>query len=370
MGFRQVRLYHFRNLADGVLPLEAPQVFLVGPNGQGKSNLLEALYVLSYGGSFRTRRDQELCKDDTADMALDGLYSDDHGDLEVAVRFKDNRKTIRVDNQPIGDRRDLVSRIPTVIFRHDDMAFVNGSPDMQRWFVDQTLSMYQPQYIDVLRRYRRILQNRNQVIRDGSNEAMLSVYDRQLAEAGLELLQQRHIVLQAFNRVFQEEFLYISRLEHPLVIEYRPGWRNLETVEGVMEHLHGRREQEAALRTTTSGPHRDRMLFRVDGVDFLQRASTGQIRLVALILRVAQARFFREKTRRKPVLLLDDVLLELDGERRTRLVERLPESAQRVFTFLPGEPYGDYQTGETLVYGVDHGTFTGTERRGSDSPPG
>ncbi len=356
MGFQRVRLFQFRNLRDGEIDLASPQVFLVGTNGQGKSNLLEALYVLSYGGSFRTRRDQELCRTGTREMALDGSFHGPDGGYTLEIRYRENRKSIHLDGETVQDRRDLVSLIPSVVFRHDDMVFVNGPPEMQRWFTDQTLSMNDPLYIDAMRRYRKILRNRNQVIRDGQTE-MLSVYDPQLAEQGLEIQRRRHTVLESFNEVFAREFQEIARLPDDLVLEYRPSWRELDSVETVQEHLRAHRSQEEALRTTTSGPHRDRILFRYAGQDFLTIASTGQMRMVALILRVAQARFFAERTGRKPVLLLDDVLLELDGERRERFINRLPPSDQRVFTFLPVEPYAGYRNDETMVYSVQDGTL-------------
>lgn len=341
---------------DGVVDLNAPHVFLVGTNGQGKSNFLEALYMLSYGGSFRTRRDQEVCRSGTNEMALSGTYSASGETVRVDVRYQEGRKTIRIDEVSVQDRRDLVSRIPSVIFRHDDMAFVNGSPDMQRWFVDQTLSMNHPLYIDDMRRYRRILRNRNQLIKDNNLE-LLPAYDRELAEQGLEIQRRRAEVLEAFNAVFSQEFRAIACLTEDLHLVYRPSWRNIDSAEDVGKHLLKHRAQEVALRTTTSGPHRDRIVFRYGDTDFLTVASTGQVRLVALILRVAQARFFAERSEKLPVLLLDDVLLELDHQRRERFVERLPEAEQKVFTFLPGEPYTGYRNEATVVYGVSDGVL-------------
>ncbi|MCG8479353.1 MAG: DNA replication and repair protein RecF [Spirochaetales bacterium] len=354
MGFERVRYYQFRNLQDGFLDLPARQIFLIGRNGQGKSNFLESLYLLSYGGSFRTRRDNELCRLGEREMAVDGLFTGRDGRHRLEIRMIEGRKRITLDDTPVQDRRDMVSLIPSVAFRHDDMAFVNGPPEMQRWFVDQTLSMYQPTYIDDLRRYRRILRNRNRAIKDGMAD-LLPVYDIELAEVGIEIQRRRRDVLGAFNRVFSHTFRLISELDSELVLDYRPSWRDLDSVNTVVEHLEQRRDQEYALRTTTSGPHRDRILFRYDGRDFMQIASTGQTRLVALILRTAQAQFFSQTTRRLPVLLLDDVLLELDPQRRSLFVEQLPDSEQRVFTFLPGEPYDAYRTADTLVYSVEDG---------------
>jgi DNA replication and repair protein RecF len=362
VGFQSLRLYQFRNLEDTNLDLSGNQVFFIGENGQGKSNLLEALYLLSYGGSFRTRRDSEMCRDNSDSFGLDGQYTSNAEDVRVSLRFQEGKKTISLDGETIRDRRDLVSRIPTVIFRHDDMNFVQGSPDMQRWFIDQTLSMYQPVYIDMLRRYKAILRNRNQIIRDHGDPGLLKVYDRQLAETGLQLQGQREAVMAAFNIVFSEEFAWISQLPEPFVLRYRPSWRGLTNVDQVLRYLEDRRDQEMALRTTTSGPHRDRVLFRYGDLDFLQRGSTGQIRLVSLILRVAQARFFAEQTNRLPLLLLDDVLLELDPHRRARFVARLPRSEQRIFTFLPGEPWQDYQEENTIRYTVENGRCIGKKR--------
>ncbi len=355
MAFEEVRFYQFRNLADGTVDIASRQLFLVGENGQGKSNFLESLYLLSYGGSFRTRRDSELCRTGEREMAVDGYVSNSEGNHRIQIRFHDGKKKIRLDSAPVTDRRDMISIIPSVVFRHDDMTFVNGPPEMQRWFVDQTLSMNSPAYVDDLRRYRIILKNRNHTIRNGQFD-LLEIYNGELAEAGLLIQQRRKAVIDAFNDVFQEDFQDISGLDLPLTLEYRPSWRGLEQVEDVVKELEARKNQEQNLRTTTSGPHRDRLLFRYQDKDFLQVASTGQIRLVALILRVAQARVFGNTTGRLPVLFLDDVLLELDPSRRTRFVERLPQSEQRIFTFLPGEPYHAYRNDDTLIYFVENGT--------------
>lgn len=356
MSYEHVRFYQFRNLQDGTVEVAAPQVFLRGENGQGKSNFLESLYILSYGGSFRTRRDTDLCRIGTREMSIAGRVDNESGFHGIDVRYQEGKKKISLDNSAVSDRRDMISLNPSVVFRHDDMVFVNGAPEMQRWFVDQTLSMYRPIYVDDLRRYRRILKNRNHAIKNEQME-LLDLYDRELAESGLRIQRKRKEVIDAFNTVFTEDFRAVSGLNETLILSYRPSWRDIDTVDEVVDILESRREQERVLRTTTSGPHRDRVLFRYGDRDFLQIASTGQIRLTALILRVAQARFYAQRSGKSPVLLLDDVLLELDPTRRARFVERLPEHGQRVFTFLPGEPYEAYCTDETLVYSVSDGTI-------------
>jgi DNA replication and repair protein RecF len=368
VGFLSVRTYNFRNLADGEVACDAPEVFLVGENGQGKTNFLETIYVLCYGGSFRVRRDEQLCREGENQLLLRGQMRDERGEThEIAYGWESatdsGKKSIRLNGKPVSDRKELVSMLPCIVFAHDDIEFVQGSPDRQRFFFDQTLSLYDPLFIDVLRRYRKVLRARNIALKDGRRD-LLDVYDHQLAEAGVELLDKRGEATQAFNETFGELFTRISGFAEPLRIEHRPSWRLFEAAGNTAgpaseaaTQLSRRREHDLYMKTTTSGPHRDRFVFRQAGRDFTRTASTGQLRLVSLILRVAQAQFFAARSGRAPVLLLDDVLLELDPTRRRRFLEALPAYEQAFFTFLPDERFTDYRGADTLIYRVADGTI-------------
>lgn len=358
MSFQRVRLYRFRNLADGEVPLGSTDVFLVGENGQGKTNFLEALYLLSYGSGFRSRRDVDLCRHGSDELAVDGEYLGEAGVYRVGIRYRDRRKTITVDDRVVDDRRDMIAAIPTVLFRHDDIALVSGTPENQRWFCDQTASMIRAAFVDDLRRYRRILRSRNEALKRHQPD-LIDAYDAQLVKYGGAIQQARRQIVAAFNVVFEREYHEISGHPEPLSIEYRPSWRAEQSDDERLARLVSQRDRDLAIGTTTSGPHRDRIEFRYQGADFVATASTGQIRLVSLVLRVAQMRYVAEVTGRQPVLLLDDVLLELDPMRRERFLDRLPDARQRVFTFLPGEPYDAYRGPDTLVYSVRDGTLRG-----------
>lgn len=376
MGFLSVRTYNFRNLADAEIACDAPEVFLVGENGQGKTNFLEAVYVLCYGGSFRVRRDEQLVREGERRLLLQGSLRDEDGERQdLAYGWESARdsgkKSIRLNGKPVSDRKDLVSILPCIVFAHDDIEFVQGSPDRQRFFFDQTLSLYDPLFIDVLRRYRKVLRARNIALKEGRSD-LLEVYDRQLAEAGVELLEKRTVATVAFNETFSELFTGISGFAEPLHIEHRPSWRIsaaseaaggdagggpawARAVREAEAQLARRRDHDLYMKTTTSGPHRDRFVYRHEGRDFTQTASTGQLRLVSLILRVAQAQFFAARSGRRPVLLLDDVLLELDPTRRKRFLNALPDYEQAFFTFLPDERFSDYRREHTLIYRVTDG---------------
>jgi len=130
-------------------------------------------------------------------------------------------------------------------------------------------------------------------------------------------------------------------------------------LEGILRRLESKRHEELALGTSLSGPHRDRWNFMADGSDFAAKASTGQLRLVSLTLRMVQAEYYTERAGRRPILLLDDVLLELDRGRRSRFLDLLPPASQAFFTFLPGESWEENRTGSSLVYEVKDGRISG-----------
>ena len=138
-------------------------------------------------------------------------------------------------------------------------------------------------------------------------------------------------------------------------IAYHPSWKKTKTSEDALELLEGKRERDKILGTTTSGPHRDDIVFKYGENDFSQLASTGQMRLLSLILKVTQAIYYHEQSGKKPILLLDDVLLELDAQRKVAFLASLPEYEQAVFTFLPEENFLHYAKKDTLLYSVKGG---------------
>lgn len=353
MAFTQLRSYGFRNLSNETLSINAPEVFFVGENGQGKSNLLEAVHYLCYGSSFRTRKTEHLIQKQHNAFKLVARVRDTEYPIdELAVTYRDKKRSISFDGKSVHDRKELLEHFPCIIFCHGDIEFINGSPDMQRLFFDQTLSLLDHHYIDLLRNYRQILRSRNAAIKDGRNE-LLSVYDEQLTQYGILLRDTRAAVVDEFNQSLGEVFERTAQINAEVGIRYLPSWK----VGHEAETLTRMRDRDLAFGTTTSGPHRDRYKFLRDGREFTETASTGQLRLLSLVLRTAQARYIADKTQRKPLLLLDDVLLELDHSRRERFLQYLPAYEQAFFTFLPQEPYQSYRKANTMIYEVKDGTF-------------
>jgi DNA replication and repair protein RecF len=370
MAFDTLRTASFRNLEDAEVDISARDVFLVGDNGQGKTNFLEALYFCSYAASFRGSRDGEVAcagkKDFSAELKL--FAGDSPGSAgplygKILVKFAGGKKTVYLDGKQAEDRKELLEISPCIVFCHEDMDFVAGTPERRRWFFDQNLSLYDPVYLEDLRRYRKALKSRNVILREtqgkqgrlASISGLLDALDTQLVAYGLRLMEKRADSARLFSETFGTLYETVSGIEG-IAVKYAPSWNvKPATMDSLLTCLEERREGDLSAGNTLSGPHRDRYSFVRLGSDFSSRASTGQRRLLALLLRIAQARRFSGMTGRSPVLLLDDVLLELDPEKRRRLLSVLPAYDQAFYTFLPEEPYQRYRTADTLVYTVQGG---------------
>ena len=358
MPFSEVSLYNFRNIKNQKLPVHYEQVFFVGENGQGKTNFLEALYLLAYGRSFRVHRDTAMVTIGCDDMAVSAKWypaGENQINTDIAIKYAQKKKEIRLNNTLVHNRKELLEYIPVIIFSHDDIVFVNGAAENKRWFFNQCLSRYHLDFIDILHTYTKILKTRNEIIKS-RNLDLIDIYNRQLAENGSVMMQQRRNLVLEFNKIFTPLFRTISGVEEPIFVEYQPSW-NADDRDSVMEILESRVEMDIHLGTTTSGPHRDKFSFRINDRDFLYEASTGQLRLMSLILRIAQAQLYAQKCGRKPVLLIDDVLLEVDTIKREKLIAELPEYDQIFFTFLPDENISRYERKNFISFQVNNGEY-------------
>lgn len=358
MAFASITYRNFRNIRSATLDIQAPTVFLVGENGQGKTNFIESVYLLCYGASFRTRKDSRLITIGCEASQIKGKLRNTEGiDREVAVKLlKRGKKEIRVDGRLIKDRIELIENIPCIVFSHQDLSFVNGTPEMGRRFFNQTLSLFDPLFVSLLRSYRKLLKSRNVLLRENSR-SLIPAYTANLAEVGLQIQRRREGIIEEFNKSFSSLFTRISGLDGDTFIRYRSSWPKSASVEQVLELMRQRENRDLSLETTTAGPHRDRFVLMHREREFSHIASTGQIRLCSLILRVAQANFFSLKSGKQPVLLLDDVLLELDSTKRERFITELPACEQAFFTFLPDEQFRKYSRDDTLIYRVADGAF-------------
>lgn len=329
----------FRNLEDNSYNFSSDGIILTGKNGQGKTNILEAIYILCYGNSFRTTRLADCIKHDRESFTISLVFTDsDNLDSVISVGYDTTEKLITVNGHEIKDRKDLIYSLPCIVFSHNDMFFVTGEPENRRRFFNQIMTMYDLDFFDDLRRYGQVLRQRNAAVKDARIE-LLDFYDTKLVAYGMRIQKARNAVCSAFNSIFPDIYSSVSGEETKISVDYRPSWSANLSDTDILEKLRLQRETDIHMGTTTSGPHRDRFIINGKDGPFVSSASTGQIRLASIVMRIAQAAFFRQKTGRNPIMLVDDVMLELDSEKRMKCLSAFGKYSQIFFTFLPDEKY-------------------------------
>ena len=369
MGYQRIRFYNFRNLADKEIELGQSIYYLIGENGAGKSSFLEGLYLLSYGSSFRDRHLEHCLRLSAPSFVVSGITEQYNQCYRVQIQYdrSSGKKSINLDNKKLQDRKELLQLMPSIIFTHGDIAYIKGSPRERRQFIDQTISLVDPYYVELLRNYTCCLVQRNWVLKNKKME-LLSTYTLQMVEAGLEIQQRRALHITQLSQVFSDLFHYVSNFGTLVSIEYQPSWpqvnqnfKSHESVQNCLEYLDQRLKRDILLGSSQSGPHRDHLQFRVHNQtgyacpDFTKLASTGQLRLAALILKSAQAAYLQKNTSTSCALLFDDVLLEMDSDRRKLFLSNLPPYQQIFFTLLPNEDYQSYPFSDYQVFQIQNG---------------
>ncbi len=365
--------YNFRNLKNDTIDLSSREVYFVGENGQGKSNLLESLYYSAYGTSFRTHNESQIIKNGEKAFSVNSMFKKSDDDMQkITLVFENGKKRIDKNGKRIQDRKELINTIPCILFCHDDMKFAIGEPECRRFFIDQSLTLYDNLYIDDIRNYKKILKSRNLILKNHQYD-LLETFDSQLAYYGLIIQEKRKKAIFQFNEIFGKIFYEVTGIEGVKIV-YEPSWKeiitekltadnkiitekNFPSSQDIINLLLSRQELDKRFETSMSGPHRDKINFIKDKVLFVPTASTGQRRLLSLILRIAQSIYYTRVTGLKPVLLMDDVLLELDPDKRAKINSLLPEYEQLFCTFLPGEPYERYMKDTTKVYNIKGGEW-------------
>jgi DNA replication and repair protein RecF len=362
MRLRKITLRHFRNVGFATLELTGRQHFLVGRNGQGKTNLLEAAGFLTALRSFRTTDNKLLISHGQHCAALAYVLEHERqGETHVNLTLRHEGKELWCDNARVTKLGDYLGRFPTVVFSSQDMQLVRGSPAGRRRWLDLTLAAMDAGYLRALQVATRALSERNALLKSGrGTEAELNAFEATLAPAAAELIARRAEGLRALGQAMAAAYARLTDEGEPASLTYEPSFDE-PSAEALLARLEAGRERDRQLRTTLIGPHRDDFLFRVRHTPAKDFGSEGQQRSLVLALRLAQAAWFQEKSGVRPVLLADDVLGELDPVRRTRFWAAVDPESQVIATgtHLPavdGEPDG--RLGAWQVFDVTDGAFT------------
>ena len=369
MFLRKLTVQNWRNVALASLDFDGRQQFLVGANGQGKTSLLEAAAFLTALRSFRTPEARRVIAHGQAEAAVAGVLEHERfGDTTVTIKLGVDGKEVHCDQERITRLADYVGRFPTVVFSSQDQLLVRGAPSLRRRWLDLMLAATNPEYLSALQTYHRALAERNSLLKSGrlgaagsiaaAVTAELAAFETQLVPAGVRLIALRAEGVGALAAQLQAAYAQIAPAAEAAGLVYAPDFdRADETAFAAL--LAESRMRDGLLRTTQRGPHRDDFEFFLDGQLAAEVASEGQQRCLVLALRLAQVALSRERTGVRPVLLADDVLGELDPERRHRFWAALDPELQVIATgtTLPD----DAALGRWQVFSVEEGRFCPAE---------
>jgi DNA replication and repair protein RecF len=355
MRLRKLTVRHFRNVGFAALEFSGRQHFLVGANGQGKTNLLEAAGFLTALRSFRTTDNKLLVGHRQHCAAL--AFVIDHermNETQVTIKLRHEGKELWCDQARVTKLGEYLGKFPTVVFSSQDMQLVRGSPANRRRWLDLTLAAMDASYLRALQTYTRALASRNALLKSGrASAAELGAFEATLAPAAAELISLRGSGLAALSRIVTEAYGKLTTDGEAASIVYEPNFAE-PSAESLLARFESGRPRDIQFRTTLVGPHRDDFHFTVKHTAAKDFASEGQQRSLVLALRLAQAAWFREKSTVRPVLLADDVLGELDPVRRARFWAAIDPESQIIAT---GTQLPEAELGTWQVFEVKDGAF-------------
>ena len=355
MRLRKLTLRHFRNVGFAALEFAGRQAFLVGPNGQGKTNLLEAAGYVTALRSFRTTDNKLLLGiGHTCAAIACELDHEVQGETQVTIKLRSDGKELWCDQARVTKLADYLGKFPTVVFSSQDLQLVRGSPAGRRRWLDLTLAAMDAGYLRALQTATRALAERNALLKTGRASAgELGAFEQTLAPAAAELIARRADGLAALGKLMSTAYGRLTDDTEGAAIGYEPSFAE-PSAEALLARLEAGRARDQQFRTTLVGPHRDDFLFKVKRTVAKDFGSEGQQRAAVLALRLAQAAWFQEKSGVRPVILADDVLGELDPVRRARFWSAIDPAAQVIAT---GTHLPDGELGAWQVFDVNDGMF-------------
>ncbi|MDW8309088.1 MAG: DNA replication/repair protein RecF [Verrucomicrobiales bacterium] len=325
----RLRLRNFRNYRRLDVEFVPGFHLLLGGNAQGKTNLLEAIYLMATLRSFRGVGSAQLIRHGEKAYFVGGtvLGPERH---EIKIYWSATVRNVSLDGRPVRRITDYLGTLRAVVFCTEDLLLVKGPARVRRRFLDLLLAQTQPGYLPLLQRYMVAVRSRNALLRHSPvDETALEVFTAQVVRLGSELIRQRRELLPRLAPLVAQAHHRIAQSGEELQVEYDPAVRNDFAVE-----LAKSRARERAYGTTLVGPHRDELRLLLDGRPAAQFASEGQKRTLAIALKMAQAELLTAVHGSAPVLLIDDVMGELDVKRRSGflpLLERSRQTSGQVF---------------------------------------
>lgn len=364
MRLRDLKLTNYRNCKDLHLDLSCPKVLIIGKNAQGKTNILESIYFLSALKSPRTSNNIELINFEAEKTEINCNMIKAETDVELDFSYSNEKKRELALNKVKTTPKNFKSVLKTVLFSTADLLLLRGNPSDRRDWLDRAIAQIYPAYDDRLSKYDKIRIQKNNLLKDYLktgilNDTLLDVYNEQLVITGSNIIYLRKKFLKEIERIASEKHRIISETEE-LKIDYDCSFLSgqyepEEIVEAFKASLEERRVEEMRRGQSCVGPHRDDIIFYINGNEAVKFASQGQQRTIVLALKLSELDIITAKTGDEPVLLLDDVLAELDDIRQNYLLKSINENTQTIITSVDTVLFEDEFLKDVKIYKIEAG---------------
>lgn len=329
MKITNIELINFRNYKKLNLSIDSNINLILGNNAQGKTNLIESIYLSSMGKSFRTNKDSEMINFDEDFSKIKIDIEKEYIDTTVEIILKKSgKKSIKKDGVNIKKTSELLENVVIVIFSPEDLKLVKDEPDKRRKFIDRELSQISPSYYDSISNYKKVLLQRNSYLKEIEIDSnILDLWNVQLARYGAQVIHGRYNFIKKISKISGNIHSEITDSKEFLKLRYNANVDYIDNISELEKSLYERikksEKNDIRQRSTTVGPHKDDMEFWVNEINMRNFGSQGQQRTTALSLKLAELTLIREEIGEEAILLLDDVMSELDANRQEFLIRSL-----------------------------------------------
>ena len=351
MWIKKIKIKNFRNYESEQINLEKKINIFYGQNAQGKTNIIESIFLCSLGKSFRTKKDKEMIKLNEQNALVEVEYEKSDRDGKIKIEIG-NKKNIYLNGIKIKKLSELLGNLNIVIFTPDDINILKGGPQNRRRFLDIMISQLRPNYMHILNLYIKTMEQRNNYLRqikeEHKDENLLEIWDEKLAEYAIKIYEYRKEFIEKIIKKLDIIHKNITNGEEQIELEYVT---ECDSKEKYLKLLKERRKLDIIKGFTTKGVHRDDFMIYINKKDIKIFGSQGQNRTAMLSLKLAELQVIYDEIGEYPILLLDDFMSELDKTRRKNFLENI-EGTQVIIT---GTEKLDIENLEYLEYNVSNG---------------
>lgn len=357
MYIKKLILLNYRNYKELNLEFGKNVNVFMGNNAQGKTNILESIYYCAFAKSHRTSRDKELINWESNDAYVSVSIAKERLDKRIDINIlKDGKKAIRINKIKINKIGELFGTFNVVMFSPEDLKIIKDSPGVRRRFIDMEICQLNSKYYYNLVQYNKVINERNTILKNRNlSQEMLDIYDEQLVEFGEYIIKSRLDYLEKLNYYGREIHKDITLNKELVEFKYESSIKNLKNIrDGFLDMLKKNRKRDLEKGISTVGPHRDDFSVYINDVNTKAFGSQGQQRTAVLTMKFSSLRIIKEVTGEYPILLLDDVLSELDHNRKKYILSTIGD-IQTIITCTGNEDINKYLDSKSKIFNVSNG---------------